>query len=407
VSFLSTRLRSPLGRLVLVSLLVLPPSLAISVTLVWPVDGWFDRWGFVLGRDFVNFWFAARLAAEGRLGELYDLSAYHSALRAMLASDHPFMNFSYMPNALVLFRPLGALPYGAALAVWQLAGLAAFSFAATGKLLPPDRDRTVLVLLSPIVILTLSLAQATLLLALLFVGAFRLLPSRPGLAGVLFGLMTVKPQLGLLIPFVLVLDRQWKAIAAAVLFASLLAALSVALYGTEPWQAYLANTVPYQARVVAEPFGLVWTMMITPYAFLCQVGVAPALALKLHGAIALTVAAAALVAVRLSREASAKATIVALAAVLITPYSLAYDLAIPAAALIWHLGSRPHLFGALGNGAQALFWALPVLLMPLNVLGVPVMPLVLLALFSAYASDALGLGGEADDGRRRAAPGLA
>jgi hypothetical protein len=372
-----------------VSLLALGPSLGICVSLLWPVDGWYDEAGYIAGRDFANFWMAARLAAEGRLGELYDLAAYHAALRDMLAPGEPFMNFSYMPNALPLVRPLGELPYGAALALWQGAGLLAFSAAATGSLWPLGSARAALVLLSPVVILVLGLAQATFFLALLFVGAFRLLPRRPGLAGVLLGLLTVKPHLGILLPVVLLLGREWRAMAFAALTALVLVALSLAAYGLEPWQTYFANTVPYQARVLSEPFGFVWTLMISPYAFLCQLGAAPSPALIAHGVMALAVAGAAILAISAARTVSEKATVAALAAVLLAPYSLAYDLAIPAAALIWHLAERPRALSTAEAIALPVFWALPVVLMPLNALGLPVMPPVLALLFAAFAWDAV------------------
>lgn len=385
---LSELRHTALGRLVLVSLLALVPSLQICHSLFWPVDGWFDRHGFVLGRDFVNFWAAGRLAAEGRLAELYDLDAYHAALQALLGHTHRFMNFSYMPNALPLVRPLGALPHGVALVIWECASLLAFAVAATGKLVPERRELRLLVLISPVVLLVLSLAQATFLLALLFVGAFRLLPRRPIAAGILFGLLTIKPQLGLLIPLLLLIERRWLTIASAAATAALLAAVSVALYGLEPWQAYLANTVPYQARVLAEPFGLVWAMMITPYAFLCQIGLAPPVAMKLHTALALVVGAAALWSIRGKADGSLAATVIALAAVLITPYSLAYDLAIPAAALLWHLSERTRALSPVAEGALAPFWALPLILIPLNIIGAPVMPPVIAVLFALIVAEA-------------------
>ncbi len=44
------------------------------------------------------------------------------------------------------------------------------------------------------------------------IGACRLLGRRPVLAGVLFGLAAVKPQLGLLVPVALISARQWRSV---------------------------------------------------------------------------------------------------------------------------------------------------------------------------------------------------
>ena len=51
--------------------------------------------------------------------------------------------------------------------------------------------------------------------AALLVGGLLAAPKRPILAGVLFGLLTVKPQLGILIPFCLLASRNWRAFASA------------------------------------------------------------------------------------------------------------------------------------------------------------------------------------------------
>jgi alpha-1,2-mannosyltransferase len=381
----SADVRWPIKNLSYVCLLALIPTLSICIALLRPVDGWLDQWGYIVGRDFVNFWMAARLTAEDRLGELYNLTAYHEALRGLIAPAHPFMNFSYMPNTLPLIRPLGALPHGVALAFWQCASLAAFLAAATGRLWPVKPAHAVVVFLSPAVILAFSLAQATLLIALLFVGAFRLLPDRPILAGMLFGLMTIKPQMGLLIPFVLALDRQWTAIAAAAVTATMLAGLSVLLYGLEPWQAYFANTVPYQQRVIEQPFGLVWALMVTPYTLLAKSGIPQPLALKIHVAIALMIAAVTLYVVRRTTEPAAKAALVSVATVLMMPYCLAYDLAIPVAALIWYFSARERVFNLWQSGALVLFWAMPVIALPLSMLDYPVFPAIGLAFFASLA----------------------
>jgi hypothetical protein len=373
------------------TLLALVPSLFILQANVWPSAGWHDRFGYIVGRDFSNFWMAGRLAVEGRLADLYDLPAYHAAYKAMLAPDTPFMNFSYLPNSLPLLAPLGALPYGVALALWLLAGMAAFAFAATGRLLPGSRDdATMLALLfaAPVALLTLSIGQASFLLAGLFVGGFRLLETRPRLAGVLFGLLTIKPQLGLLVPLVLVMRGQWHAIGCAALTGLGLTALSFALFGLAPWHDYIAHTLPYQARVINEPYGFAWAMMTTPYAFFCQIGVVPVAAMYLHKAAALGVAAAALLVLRRRRDASTDAVITALAAVIIVPYGLAYDLAIPAAALLWHLSARRETLSAPALIIAGLFWALPVVMILLNTFGLPVMPPVVAALFAALAFEA-------------------
>ena len=57
-------------------------------------------------------------------------------------------------------------------------------------------------------------------------GTLGLMERRPALAGVCLGLLTYKPQFGLLFPLVLIADRRWRTIAVAAPVAAALAALS-------------------------------------------------------------------------------------------------------------------------------------------------------------------------------------
>jgi alpha-1,2-mannosyltransferase len=85
-----------------------------------------------------------------------------------------------------------------------------------------------------------------------------------------------------------------------------------------------------------------------------------------------------------------KATVVAFGSVLMVPYVLAYDLAIPFAALIWCLRTnalRSDIAGAAFIGA---LWALPFGLGILaQTQGVPLLPLVLMAAFAWLVAEAL------------------
>ncbi len=66
---------------------------------------------------------------------------------------------------------------------------------------------------------------------------------RPLLAGALLGIATFKPQLWLMVPVALIAGRHWKALLAAAASAAAMAAVSVALFGLEPWRAWLALMV--------------------------------------------------------------------------------------------------------------------------------------------------------------------
>src|SRR3546814_16331144 len=72
-------------------------------------------------------------------------------------------------------------------------------------------------------------------------GGVLLLERRPWLAGALFGCLTLKPHLALLIPLVLAARGLWRPFVAAGLTSVGLVALSAAVFGLERWQAFFAN----------------------------------------------------------------------------------------------------------------------------------------------------------------------
>jgi hypothetical protein len=55
------------------------------------------------------------------------------------------------------------------------------------------------------------------------------------IAGVLFGILTVKPQLGLLLPIIRLLERRWATIASTVMTIAFLFVVTAMLFGWDVW----------------------------------------------------------------------------------------------------------------------------------------------------------------------------
>jgi len=72
----------------------------------------------------------------------------------------------------------------------------------------------------------------------------------------LLGLLTVKPQLGILIPVALLASQRWTVFATAALTALALAGFAAALFGPEIWIAYITKALPLQREVLADPSGI-------------------------------------------------------------------------------------------------------------------------------------------------------
>jgi alpha-1,2-mannosyltransferase len=378
--------------LVLASLAALPSAVMLVASSFWPDARLMQPNGFFLGSDFVNYWTGGRLALEGRLDVIYDLAAYNEVLRQWFSPDLRVMNFSYPPHALLFLSLVGALPYLVALTLWSCAGAVAF-IAISLAAWPQRVDRTLLaaLVLAPVLWVNIVFGQFGLLLALVFVGALRALPAQPVLAGILIGLLTVKPQLGMLLPLVLILMGAWRAFAAAAVTAVLLVGASIAVFGIEPWQVYIAETMPFQWQFIEIMNGFYRFQMITPYTLFWFLGVPAGIALALHWTVAALVAVTVGMVVAGRASWPLKATVVAFGSVLVAPYVLSYDLAIPLAALVWCLRSEDMARDAKALALVGAVWALPFGLgIFAQIEGVPLLPAVLLATYAWLAAQALG-----------------
>jgi len=376
--------------LLLGSLAALPAGIVLIALSFWPGSGAMQPNGFYLGSDFVNYWMGGRLAVLDRVDVAYDLVAYNAQLREWFSPDIRMMNFSYPPHALLGLALFGALPYFVALILWSVLGAAGFAGVALGRWPRREPALAAAMVLAPVIWVNIVFGQLGLWLAVLFVGALRALPTRPLLAGVLFGVLTIKPQLGLLLPLLLLALGSWRVIAVAAATVLVLAAASAAAFGFEPWRAYISETMPFQWQFIELMNGFYRFQMITPYTALWFLGMPMRVALIGQAAISSVIALTAFLVARSSASWPLKCAVITFGSVLMVPYVLAYDLAVPFAALVWHLlDDRP----AEELGRVALvgaLWALPfgVAIMA-QIHGIPLLPIALLAAYFWLVAQAL------------------
>jgi hypothetical protein len=157
---------------------------------------------------------------------------------------------------------------------------------------------------------------------------------RPIMAGVAAGLLTIKPQLGLLIPVAFAAAGCWRAFFAAGATALILAGASVVAFGWEIWLAFFDGLVAHGARMSAE--GFPFHKLVTPFGFATMLGAPSMIANAVQ--IAATLALASYVFIVWNRTADAVLRLGALSttAVMATPYAFYYEFAIvlPAMMLI-------------------------------------------------------------------------
>ncbi|MFZ3358547.1 MAG: glycosyltransferase family 87 protein [Xanthobacteraceae bacterium] len=227
---------------------------------VIPADGS----GPAIGRDFVNTWMGGRSAFSGGPGPWFDFQTYNAALRQITGQpDFPDLYWSYPPHLILFIWPLGLLPYLPAYAVWCVAGLALYLWAAWSG--GADRKYALFLAVAPGVAVNVFFGQNGFLTAALLIGGLANLDRRPIVAGMLFGILTIKPQFGLLLPALLLMTGRWRVMAAAVATTAVLVAATSIWFGPDIWQDYIRKVGPQQHWLLTEGGGLLLPMVSSAF----------------------------------------------------------------------------------------------------------------------------------------------
>ncbi len=186
------------------------------MTWVLSGHGMADPMGRPVGTDFLRLWTASYALLNGEERAIYQPDAFFALERAVTQPPTPdFYPWNYPPSSFLIVYPLALLPYLQSLAVWLALGLAGY-LAALWRIFP--KPLTLWVGLAfPAVFWTVTHGQTSFLTTSLFCWGLLQLRRRPVLAGILFGVLTFKPHLGLLLPVALVAGGHWRAIVAAAL----------------------------------------------------------------------------------------------------------------------------------------------------------------------------------------------
>lgn len=178
--------------------------------------------------DFAIFWAAQRTPTP------YDTTEFVRLLGSGIR------HFPYLPPFLLLTWPLKWMSYPVAYLTWGVTSFAAVMLAVR-------RVGAPLLLLCPAVFMASLNGQTSLLMgAALFAAAS--LDKRPIVVGLLYGLVAcVKPQVGVLIPVLLVASGQWRTIAVAALTVVVVVALTLCAYGPDLWRQWAASLPSYVA----------------------------------------------------------------------------------------------------------------------------------------------------------------
>ena len=285
----------------------------------------YDGLNYLIGWDFLNTWMGGNVALHGHPSAYFDYHRYNTVIHHMFAANMPNYNWSYPPHVLLLIWPFGLFSYVTSYVLWVVTGFGLFLWTASdGKL---DRGLLLFLASSPVAFVIVLTGQNGFFTAALLLTALHQWDRRPALAGVMLGLLSVKPQLILLMPLVLMLTGRWRCLAFAALTAMAMAALTTLLYGPAIWRDYLVEAVPFQNIVMTQGIGLMLGMMPTAFINARLMGAPLEFAWVLQ-ALASALALAAIVwTFRKKRDPMLSNAMLLVASLLVTPYSFNYDMA--------------------------------------------------------------------------------
>ena len=326
----------------------------------------YDGLGYLIGRDFVNTWMGARSALAGGPASWFDFDTYNAVLAAQFYPEFPHHNWSYPPHLLLMTWPLAFLPYLPGYLVWCAIGMAVYLLAASdgGR----RKERLYMLAVAPAVWMNIFAGQNGFLTSALMSAGLAQLGRRPILSGICFGLLTIKPQLGLLLPLMLVLTGQWRAIAAAVVTTAALVVATGLLFGFDIWPQYVRMALPVQSEILTQGQGI-FTMMMPTVFMNARIAHLPLdVAWALQGAASLAAVAAVVWTYWRRRDPVLSVALFVTATFLVTPYAFNYDMVVFGwvIALLHEQGGEP-----LDDRLAMAVWTLPITAMLLGLFGIP------------------------------------
>jgi glycosyl transferase family 87 len=296
----------------------------------------YDGHGLGVPTDFVNVWAAGKMVLDGHPSLAYDWDLQKQVELALLKQDFiGYFAWHYPPPFLFVASLVATFPYAAAFVGWISVSI--LPYLAVMRAILGRGFGLVLAVAFPMVLNNALVGQNGFLTAALIGGTLCLMPTRPVWSGICLGLLTYKPQYGVLFPLVLIAASEWRVFVAAAVTAVALAAASWVAFGTASWQAFF-HWMPMFSQAFLSEGKATWWKLQSVLSMVRYCGGTEQFAWICQWIVSLTVAIALVVMWRSQKvRYELKAASLAIGTMLITPYLFMYDmmvLAIPVAYLV-------------------------------------------------------------------------
>jgi hypothetical protein len=277
-----------------------------------------------LSRDFMCFWSVSKLSLQGEAASAFDFGVL-APLQRSIGSGDTFYTWSYPPTFQLLILPLAYVSPLVSQFVWGAAGT--FTMVVALRRILPQRQVVLVVISTSLFITNLCLGQIGIWIAALYLlGIASLLKSDAAIpwGAAAFGLAVIKPHLGLMIPVMLLIKKQWAAFAVAALAAITLVLASLVVFGFSLWQLFfeMAGTTMQQLGDAGYKSHLLTSFFST----LQSLGMPREVAYGLHGLFVVGLCVGTIRMLMKCSDTLLAAGLATTAGLLIFPYTYYYDL---------------------------------------------------------------------------------
>ncbi len=214
--------------------------------------------------------YAAGMAVHNYINSVH-IAPAHAAMQRALSGDPDLILFAffYPPVSWLAFAPLARLPFYPAFFLW-VALTSALGLAALRGILGRWRDLwPAAAYLS--VFENAGVGENAFLIAGLLGFGFLQLDRQPALAGVLFGVLCLKPPLLLPVGLLLLFGGRWAALLGMGASAAILCAVSAWMFGWQSWFDYVSITVPH-ADYMLRHHGFSYSIQVTVFSAMRMLG---------------------------------------------------------------------------------------------------------------------------------------
>lgn len=305
---------------------------AVFLAAMFAAHFWLrDASGAPVANDFVDVFAAGKLAAAGHAASAYDWNAHRAAEVAAIGHNFSgYFGWHYPPPFLFIAVALSILPYFASFFFWIALTLPPYALVLSR--VAAKREAMPWALAFPAVLLNAYVGQNGFFTAALFGAMLLTLKDRPLLSGVFLGLLTYKPQFGILIPVALIAGAHWRALGSATVTAALMAMLSLLAFGLVTWVAFF-HSIPHTTQMILAGGHAGWNKLQTIYGFARWIGAGDTAAWWWQIGVAALMALGLALMWRGRFPFALKAAALCAATLLATPYAYIYDFPLLALAI--------------------------------------------------------------------------